>query len=232
LAEASIHIPVTAPIIRGEFPMTAKLANIAAEDVRRAYRRWAPVYDNTFGKFVEAGVRQATERINRFSGKLLEAGVGTGLALPHYSDRLNVTGIDLSPDMLEIARLRAAQSGRTNIEALIEMDATALAFPDASFDAVAAMYVMTVVPDPVAVLAELARVARPGAPVIIVNHFSVTHGLRGAIEKRLSKHAAKLGWRPEFPVETLLNNASLDLVDQRPVKPFGFFTMLEFVKRA
>ena len=108
------------------------------------------------------------------------------------------------------------------------MDATKLAFADASFDVAVAMFVMTVVPDPVAVMHELARVTRPGGTVLIVNHFSVEKGLRGAVEKRLAGFADVLGWRPEFPVETLLGDPRLKLIDKRPVRPFGFFTLLEF----
>lgn len=208
-----------------------KLVELDNFAVRRAYKRWAPVYDATFGKFVEAGVRQTTAKANEFSGRLLEVGVGTGLALPHYKPSLRVTGIDLSPDMLERARERAEKAELKNIEALLEMDATALRFPDSSFDAVVAMYVMTVVPEPEKVMRELARVTKPGGTVLITNHFSVEKGLRGAVEKRLAGFADILGWRPEFPVETLLVDDRLQLIDRRPVRPFGFFTQLQFRKR-
>jgi phosphatidylethanolamine/phosphatidyl-N-methylethanolamine N-methyltransferase len=123
------------------------------------------------------------------------------------------------------------KAGNTNIEALIQMDASALAFPDAHFDLSVAMYVMTVVPDPVRVMHELARVTKPGGRVLIINHFSTTSGIRGAVEKLAARHAAKLGWRPEFPVETIFVSDELELVDQRPVRPFGLFTLLEFVRR-
>ena len=211
-------------------PPMLKLAGLDHGDVRRAYKRWAPVYDATFGKFVEAGVRQATSRANEFSGRLLEVGVGTGLALPLYDPALRVTGVDLSLDMLRRARERAVKADCANVEALLEMDAEQLEFPDASFEIAVAMYVMTVVPDPVAVMHELARVTKPGGTVLIVNHFSVEKGLRGAVEKRLAGFADVLGWRPEFPVETILVSKRLKLVETRPVRPFGFFTMLEFAR--
>ena len=209
---------------------TRQLAEIDATDVRQAYRRWAPVYDNTFGRVVEAAARTVTARANCFSGRLLEAGVGTGLALPHYGPGLKVTGIDLSPDMLARARERVSRAGQDNVEALLEMDATALAFPDSSFDVSVAMFVMTVVPDPAAVMRELARVTRPGGTLLICNHFSVDQGLRGALERGLARYAARLGWRPEFPVGTILVCEELRLVSRTPVKPFGFFTLLEFRK--
>jgi len=208
-----------------------ELAAIRPSDVRQAYRRWAPVYDRTFGKIVDAAVRQVTERANAFSGRLLEAGVGTGLALPHYGPQLRVTGIDLSPDMLARARERVARSSQGNVEALLEMDATALAFPDACFDVSVAMFVMTVVPDPAQVMRELARVTKPGGSLLICNHFSVEDGLRGALERGLARYAARLGWRPEFPVGAIMVCPELARVAETPVRPFGFFTLLEFRKQ-
>jgi phosphatidylethanolamine/phosphatidyl-N-methylethanolamine N-methyltransferase len=117
------------------------------------------------------------------------------------------------------------------VEALLEMDAMALAFPDSCFDVTVAMFVMTVVPDPSAVMRELARVTKPGGTVLICNHFSVEKGLRGALERGLSRYAAKLGWRPEFPVGALAVGPGLCLERQTPVKPFGFFILLEFRKK-
>jgi phosphatidylethanolamine/phosphatidyl-N-methylethanolamine N-methyltransferase len=206
--------------------MRPKLAELDTDDIQRAYRRWAPVYDATFGKLVEAGVRQTAALANRFNGRLLEIGVGTGLALPHYKKDLRVTGIDLSPDMLARARERVKRLSLRNVEALCEMDAMALEFPDESFDVTVAMYVMTVVPDPAAVMHEIARVTRPGGVAIVVNHFSVEKGLRGAVEKRLAGFADILGWRPEFPREALMVSDKLELVQTKPVRPFGFFTQL------
>ena len=99
-------------------------------DVQRAYRRWAPVYDLTFGRLVEAGRRHAVEIINRRKGSVLEVGVGTGLSLPRYSRHLQITGIDVSPDMLKKARGRVVQNGLDNVSGLHEMDAGNLDFPD------------------------------------------------------------------------------------------------------
>jgi phosphatidylethanolamine/phosphatidyl-N-methylethanolamine N-methyltransferase len=206
--------------------VTQKLARIDNADVQQAYRRWAPFYDKSFGIITEAAVQQVTARANAFDGKLLEVGVGTGLALPHYKPAFDVTGIDLSPDMLKRARERRPSAS------LFEMDATHLRFADASFDVAAAMFVMTVVPDPKAVMHELARVTRPGGRVLICNHFSVEKGVRALVEKKLSKFAHKLGWRAEFPVEALLVDNRLELLSNSPIKPFGFFTFLEFRRRA
>ena len=210
--------------------MRPKLAELDTADVRRAYRRWAPVYDSTFGRFVEAGVKEATKLINTFHGRVLEVGVGTGLALPHYKPHLRVTGVDLSPEMLRRARERVQKDKLSNIEELAEMDATALEFEDATFDVSTAMYVMTVVPDPAKVMHELVRVTKPGGHVVIVNHFSAEKGPRALIEKQLAGFADVLGWRPEFPVETIFVTDKLSLRSRRELKPFGLFTLLHFIR--
>jgi phosphatidylethanolamine/phosphatidyl-N-methylethanolamine N-methyltransferase len=204
------------------------LAEIDNHDVTRAYRRWAPVYDATFGKVVEAGIKQATALANRYHGRVLEVGVGTGLSLPHYKHSLKVIGIDLSPEMLARARERAHRHNLRHVEELLEMDATELKFADRSFDISTAMFVMTVVPDTVQVMNELIRVTKPGGHILIVNHFSIDKGLRAVVEKRLARFSDILGWRPDFPAETLMVSGKLKLEERRALKPFGFFTLLKF----
>jgi phosphatidylethanolamine/phosphatidyl-N-methylethanolamine N-methyltransferase len=208
----------------------AKVAKIDEHAVKSAYRRWAPVYDHTFGKFATEGRKHAVEIINQSSGRVLEVGVGTGLSLPDYRSDLELVGIDLSPDMLEKARERAAEEGLHNVTGLHEMDAGNLAFSDASFDTVAAMYVMTVVPDPEKVMRELARVCKPGGQVLLVNHFSTEDGFRGWVERRMAPFGDKLGWHPVFDVERVMVCPELKLVDKRGLRPWGIFTMLRFKK--
>jgi phosphatidylethanolamine/phosphatidyl-N-methylethanolamine N-methyltransferase len=201
-----------------------------AASVRHAYRRWAPVYDFTFGAVAEAGRKHAVRIINRRRGRVLEVGVGTGLSLPCYEKDLTVTGIDLSPEMLDKARGRVARQKLSNIAALHEMDAGALAFPDESFDTVVAMYVMTVVPDPEKVMRELERVCATGGEVILVNHFSQEDGVRGFVERRLAPLATSIGWHAVFTLDQILVCEDLRLAERRTLRPFGLFTMLRFVK--
>jgi phosphatidylethanolamine/phosphatidyl-N-methylethanolamine N-methyltransferase len=198
--------------------------------VRDAYRRWAPVYDYTFGQVAEAGRKQAVKVINEREGSVLEVGVGTGLSLPCYGSHLTITGIDLSPEMLDKARGRVARHKLDNVAGLYEMDAGALTFPDASFDTVVAMYVMTVVPEPERVMRELERVCRTGGEVLLVNHFSQDDGARGFFERKLAPFADYIGWRPVFELDRVMVCDRLRLVERRSLKPFGLFTMLRFVK--
>lgn len=212
--------------------MSNKLHEINDDDVKRAYARWAPVYDFTFGKIADSGRLAAVEHINKSNGTVLEVGVGTGMSLPHYADHLQVTGIDLSPDMLALARKRVQRQSLCHVDAIKEMDAGAMTFDDHSFQTVVAMYVMTVVPDPARVMAELSRVCAPGGEVIVVNHFSQTHGIRGVVEKAMARFGDKLGWRPEFPINTIMVCEDLQIVDSVPLKPFGLFTLMRFKKLA
>ena len=198
--------------------------------VRNAYRRWAPVYDQTFGRIAAEGRRHAVQVINRQRGRVLEVGVGTGLSLSMYARHLEIVGIDLSPEMLDKARARVRAEGLDNVRGLHEMDASALAFPDGSFDLVVAMYVMTVVPDPEKVMRELARVCRPGGEVILVNHFSQQEGVRGWVERRMAPFADKLGWRPVFDHSRVMVCDDLKLIQRRSLRPFGLFTMMRFAK--
>ena len=205
-------------------------AQMDEASIKSAYRRWAPVYDNTFGRFTTEGRRHAVEIINQRHGKVLEVGVGTGLSLPEYRRGLEIVGIDLSPEMLDKAREKVEEEGLTNVTGLHEMDATELTFPTASFDTVVAMYVMTVVPDPEKVMRELARVCKVGGEVMLINHFSQEEGLRGWVERRMAPFADKLGWRPVFDVDRVMVCDNLKVVGRRALRPWGLFTILRFEK--
>lgn len=194
-----------------------------------AYARWAPVYDAIFGVITHAAIGRTMRVLNALPpGRILEIGVGTGLALPRYRQEHRVTGIDLSPDMLARARGRVKSGKLDNVESLSEMDATKLAFPDQSFDAAVAMFLITVVPDPIAVLGEAVRVVKPGGRIVLANHFSAESGPRAAFEKWLSRFSASLGWNPEFPVERVLGQPGMNEIERQSLQPLGIYTLLVF----
>src|SRR6185369_7552297 len=96
-----------------------------------------------------------------------------------------VTGVDLSASMLDKARDRIARKGVRNVRVL-EMDAAAMTFPDHGFDIVYAPYLISVVPDPVAVAREMFRVCRPGGRIVILNHFRSENRVLAWFERLLS----------------------------------------------
>jgi phosphatidylethanolamine/phosphatidyl-N-methylethanolamine N-methyltransferase len=194
--------------------------------VQSTYARWAPIYDKTFGAVTGAGRRRVVGYINKRGGSVLEVGVGTGLSLPHYGSDVRVTGIDFSQDMLAKAKKRVAEMNLQNVEALRQMDARSLDFPDASFDTVAAMHVLSVVPEPQKVMAEIARVLKPGGEVVISNHFKSTDGVLATMERISAPFANVLGWHSDFEIETILSEGSLALTEQESLPPLGMMTFL------
>lgn len=156
----------------------------------------------------------------------MEVGVGTGLALPHYASNVQVTGIDFSEEMLAKARLRIEERELTNIKELRQMDARSLDFADNSFDMVAAMHVLSVVPEPKRVMSEIERVLKPGGRVVISNHFKSTQGVLASIEKFTAPFADVLGWHSDFAIETVLQEERLKLELQQSLPPFGMMTFL------
>ncbi len=182
------------------------------EDTLRAYRGYAPAYDFLFGPILHPGRKEAVALVNdRPRQRILEVGVGTGLSLPYYRRDATVTGIDVSPEMLAKARRRVAARGMDARVSLVEMDAQAMPLEDNSFDGVLALYVASVVPDPVRFGAELRRVCVAGGRIVILNHFSSAHPVLRRIERGLARYARRLGFEPDFPLDRFVEATGLDV---------------------
>lgn len=199
--------------------------------VKNSYARWAPVYDATFGRITHVGRRAAVDYINARGGDVLEVGVGTGLSLEGYDTALRITGVDYSDDMLRKARARVARLGLHNVVDLRQMDARHLDFDDASFDTVAAMHVLSVVPDPARVMAEIARVLRPGGQVVITNHFRHERGVWAGLARAAAPLERVLGWHSDFEIATVLQQPCLSKVARHALPPMGMMTFLVLEKR-
>jgi SAM-dependent methyltransferase len=119
-------------------------------------------WDTKFGEDLPAYARAVAEADLSRGGVVVDAGCGTGRALPALraatGDGGLVVGVDFTPQMLDVARAH----GRAEYATLLLADARALPFPAGSVDAVFAAGLVMHLPDPVAGLAELARVTRPG----------------------------------------------------------------------
>jgi phosphatidylethanolamine/phosphatidyl-N-methylethanolamine N-methyltransferase len=205
----------------------APRAALDADSVRAAYKRWAGVYDGVFGGISAIGRRRAVELVNRLPGeRVLEVGVGTGLALPRYAKNKRITGIDLSAEMLAHARERVATGELANVESLHEMDAEATAFDDDSFDIAVAMFVASVVPNAKQLLKEIRRVVRPGGNILFVNHFAAERGPRWWVERAMAPASRALGWHPDFAMDRLFAPEDLGSIEAWPVWPFGIFTLV------
>ncbi|MEA2682860.1 MAG: hypothetical protein QOK05_1188 [Chloroflexota bacterium] len=159
------------------------------------------------------------------TGRVLEVGVGTGATLPHYPAGVELTGIDLSPGMLGVARGRAEDLGIS--AELLEMDAQALRFPDRSFDAVVFTLCLCTIPSPAAAIREGLRVARPGAPIRFLEHVR-SHLLAVALVQELVNPLTVLLQHDHFNRRTF-DEARLagvaDLVEERWF--LGLFTLIQ-----
>ena len=137
---------------------------------RRHYAREAQRYDMEmdFWERRLLGSGHRSWACSRAVGDTLEVAIGTGLNLPYYPPDVRLTGIDLTPEMLAKAEIRARSIGR-DID-LREADAHDLPFTEASFDTVVCTYAMCSVRDEVRVITEMKRVLRPGGRLILVDH--------------------------------------------------------------
>jgi phosphatidylethanolamine/phosphatidyl-N-methylethanolamine N-methyltransferase len=148
----------------------------------------------------------------------------------NYAPYLKVTGVDLSPEMLAKAHKRVEKDKLRHVEALHEMDASNMDLPSNSFDTVVAMFVMSVVPDPEKVMAELERICAPGGEVMTLNHFSQDHGVRGWMERKMAPYCETFGWHPIFPFDRVMGRPNLQLIERKPMWPMGLFTLVRFRK--
>ena len=192
--------------------------------VLNSYRRFAKFY--VFG--LNPGRPEAIHQMELKSGhRVLEIGIGTGLSLPLYPPDIDVTGIDLTAEMLEQAQRRVDLLGLSNVHLRL-MDAQKLDFPKHSFDRTIAMFVASVTPDPVAMVREMKRVTRPGGGIYILNHFSQRRSILSLAEKILSPLAPVLGFEPLFYLDEFRSKAGLQEAADIPIKPFGYWRLLHF----
>ena len=178
--------------------------------VARVYENISWGYDLVFGPTLHPGRVDAIRRMGiRPGDRVLEVGVGTGINAALYPRNCAVTGIDLSSSMLEKARRRIARKSVDNVR-LMQMDAADLKFADDTFDIVYAPYVISVVPDPVAVTREMRRVCRPGGRIVILNHFLSRHTFVARIERIISPATVHIGFKSDLDLPAFLAQAQLD----------------------
>lgn len=168
---------------------------VSAEQRRRWRRYWdrnSRGYDRQMG-LLDRVLFGDTRRwvCSQATGRVLEVAVGTGLNLEHYPDEVALTGIDLSPAMLELARRRARDLGRA-----VDLrcgDAEALEFPDASFDSVVCTLSLCAIPDHRRAVAEMVRVLRPGGTLLLADHVAAPHPALRAVQRIAELVSVPLG---------------------------------------
>jgi ubiquinone/menaquinone biosynthesis C-methylase UbiE len=142
-------------------------------ETRRWWDRHAAGYDQRIGWFERRLLEDGRAWVGaQASGDVLEVAVGTGRNLPFYPTDVRLTGVDLSPAMLQVARDRARRLG-LEVD-LREADGQALPFPDAAFDTVVCTLSLCTIPDARRAVAEMHRVLRPGGRLLLLDHVRST----------------------------------------------------------
>jgi len=184
---------------------------INGQYMERLYSFYSPFYDFVFGKALEPGRREAFKYLSSRPGqKILEIGIGTGTSLSLYPPHCHIVGIDIAEGMIKKARKRLATEQNGHIVELHVMDACNMTFPDNSFDAVIASYVITTVPDPHKLCREILRVLRPGGQVIAVQHSRGENGhLLEKAKDVLAPLFVRIGFTTDLDVLKVMRESGL-----------------------
>lgn len=178
---------------------------------KKIYDIQSIVYDATFGRLVRRRVGTAIGHMNiRDDDCVLDLGIGTGQSLLFYPRKGRVIGIDLSDGMLREARKKVREHDLQHVT-LVQANALELPFPDDCFDHVFISHVISVVSDPVQLVKEAQRVAKPDARIIVLNHFQSPNRFVAMIEKWLCPLCTRLGWRSDLALPELIRQTNMQI---------------------
>jgi ubiquinone/menaquinone biosynthesis C-methylase UbiE len=196
--------------------------------LKHSYTLFAPIYDPLIARASEALRAENLQPLQQQSGKeVLLMGIGSGLDIPHLPAGNRYTGIDITPAMLQRARLRA--EGRDDIQ-LHEGNAMAMPYPDASFDIVVMHLILAVVPEPQLALSEAARVLRPNGQILVLDKF-LRPGARAPLRRLLNLLSRHIATRTDVVFEEILEHCpQLTLHSDQPALAGGWFRRLQLIK--
>lgn len=190
--------------------------------LKLSYTLIAPLYDAAIAAATLSARRRSLAALPAARGRVLLAGIGTGLDLPLLPSDHDYIGLDLTPAMLARALPRA---GGLNFQPL-QGDAQRLPFADASFDAAVLHLILAVVPDPAACLGEIARVLKPGGRVLIFDKF-LRPGQTAWLRRLVNPLVRRVATRLDVVFEEVLAQApGLRLEDDQPALAGGWFRLI------
>ncbi len=161
----------------------------------------------------------------RASGRILEAGAGTGLNIAFYPADARVTATDLSGAMLRKARERAREQKREVV--FEEADLCNLPFADGSFDTSVATFVFCSVPDPVPCLREMGRVTRTDGRILLLDHVRIDLPLIGSFMDRLNTLTVRLaGEHINHRMDDLVRSSGFEILENRRL---GLLGLVRFI---
>jgi ubiquinone/menaquinone biosynthesis C-methylase UbiE len=186
--------------------------------VLRAWEKNAPGYDKQIAFLEKIWFGGGREWLGaRAQGRVLEVAIGTGLNLAHYPGDVTITGIELSPAMLAIAKRRAGDLGR-DVD-LHTGDAQALPFPEEAFDTVVCALSLCTIPDPATAIGQMKRVLVPSGRLLLLDHIASTwppiRAVQWLLERLTIRAAGEHFTRRQLP---LVEAAGFDLVEVERLK--------------
>ena len=201
------------------------------KSIIKSYKRVSSFYDYTFGQVFRPGQKKLVSMMScSENDKVLEIGIGTGTSFKYYPSETSVTGIDISPDMLEKAKKNIKNLNLSKKNVLM-MNGEQLTFEDDSFDKVVGMYVVSVTQNPDLLIKEMRRVCKPNGDIYLVNHFSfdTDSKIMKLIEKGLMPVSKYLGWRPYFPFSEFNSYAKLNVQSISKVNLFDYWGIIHAI---
>lgn len=191
----------------------------------KLYYEFSRLYDRVFTRVFYPRIALVIRSLNIEPGaEVLEVGAGTGLAFQVYPAHCHVTGVDLAPEMLELAQEKISWHGWRHIE-VKEMDALNLKFADDSFDYTTAFHVVSVVPDAKRLISEAIRVTKPNGTIVIVNHFRSQNPILSRLDTMVEPLYRQLGWHT-VDLEEMLADQPLTIAQRYKTSRHSLFTII------
>lgn len=194
--------------------------------LKHSYTLIAPFYDALIGRATQAARQRSLAALPAKPGRVLLAGVGTGLDLPHLPRQHHYIGLDLNRAMLQRALPRVGAFDFAPVQG----DAQRLPFADTSFDNAVLHLILAVVPEPTHLIAEITRVLRPGGSVVVFDKF-LRHGQPALLRRLANPLVRRVATRLDVVFEDLLAAApALTLENDQPALAGGWFRMIRLRK--
>jgi ubiquinone/menaquinone biosynthesis C-methylase UbiE len=203
-----------------------KPGRFTSQEISRKYNRFARWYDWLEGIPDLLGVRRLRRQLlQRAAGSVLEVAVGTGKNLSYYPPSCRIIAVDISPEMLKVARQRAAKLSLA--VSFVLADAENLPFRHKRFDTVVSSLSTCTFPRPVNALREIARVSREAGRILFLEHGRSDRKWLGQFQDRhADKFAKPLGCHWNRETLNLVREAGLQVNKARRVF-FGVFSQIE-----
>ncbi len=196
--------------------------------IRDIFDQLAPTWNEreARGERLLMGPDLRRELATALHGDVLEVGAGTGMTFAHvdWDEIASYTATDLSAGMLAEARRRPDIEGRP--VAFDQVDATALPYPDASFDTVTTSLTLCTVPDPECTLREMSRVCRPNGRIVLLEHVRAPNRLLAWLQRRMSPlQERRMGCHLDRPTVELVREMGFP-VEREERRLFSIFRLL------